>query len=190
MAGPGLRAGGARGRPRARPAAGEAGRQAASLGPGAPPPGGQQTRRLLCTGRSAEDFPRPCPRTKLTAGAAANFTAYNPLRIMPALGLREGASGAQLYDQGWEDRDGGWTDRLRPKMDTGVRDAGPVGISAGGEGARGRHGGHGPNSKLGGGDLQQNWRGKAGLWSDRYGGGGTRGRNREEAWSGYRRGGG
>lgn len=39
-------------------------------------------------------------------------------------------------------------DRLRPKMDTGARDAGPVEILAGEEGARSRHGGHGPKSRL------------------------------------------
>lgn len=39
-------------------------------------------------------------------------------------------------------------DRLRPKMDTGVRDAGPAEIPAGEEGAQSRHRGRGPKSRL------------------------------------------
>lgn len=92
--GPGLRAGGARGRPGAGQAAGKAGRRAASLGPGAPPPRGQQTGRPFCTSRGAEDFPRLCPRTKPTAGVAANFTAYSPPKSCQPPGLQKSASGA------------------------------------------------------------------------------------------------
>lgn len=38
--------------------------------------------------------------------------------------------------------------RLRPKMNKEGRDVGPVEIPAEGEGARTRHGGHGPKSRL------------------------------------------
>lgn len=49
---------------------------------------------------------------------------------------------------GWEERSGRWTDRLRPKMDTGARDVGPVEIPAGEEGALGRQAEHSPKSRL------------------------------------------
>ncbi|XP_032970372.1 collagen alpha-1(I) chain-like [Rhinolophus ferrumequinum] len=72
------------------------------LTPGSPSPRQYQTLRLLCTRRGAEDF----PRTKPTAGVAANFTAYNPLPCPSCQppGLRESAFGAWLYVLGQQER--------------------------------------------------------------------------------------
>lgn len=106
-AGPRLRAGGARGRPGARPAAGEAGRRAASLGPGAPPPAG--TRPFACSA------PAVARRTSLGPSRLREWpptsqpTSHLPPSRQPP-GLREGAFGARLHTQGWEERNGGWTE--------------------------------------------------------------------------------
>lgn len=117
--GPGLRAGGARGRPGAGQAAGKAGKQAASLGPGAPPPRGQQTGRRFCTGRGAEDFPRLCPRIKPTAGVAANFTAYSP----PNRASPQGCRRVRLVpgSKTGGGRTGMGVPGCRPKTNAGVR---------------------------------------------------------------------
>lgn len=87
------------------PAGSWEGGQAGSISrPGSPSPRRHQTLRPLCTRRDAEDF----PRTKPTAGVAANFTAYNPLPFPSCQppGLREDAFGAWLYvlgvgGEGW-----------------------------------------------------------------------------------------
>lgn len=135
------------------PAGSWEGGQAGSISPPrSPSPRQYQTLRLLCTRRGAEDF----PRTKPTAGVAVNFTAYNPLPY-PSCQPR-GCGRVRLVpgsmSWGWEERDGGWTDRLRTKMDTGARDAGPVEIPARDVGAPSRQGGHGPKSRLRGRRLE------------------------------------
>lgn len=143
--GPGLRAGGARGRPGAGQAAGKAGRQAASLGPGAPPPRGQQTGRRFCTSRGAEDFPRLCPRTKPTAGVVANFTAYSPpnyespqgcrrVRLVPGSKTGGGRIGMGEAGVPAKDKRGSLPRvRWRPRPEEKILE---------------EQGGHGPNSRL------------------------------------------
>lgn len=158
-----MRAGGARGRPGAGQAAGKAGRRAASLGLGAPPPRGQQTGRPFCTSRGAEDFPRLCPRTKPTAGVAANFTAYSP----PNHANPQGCRGVRLVP-GSEAGGGriGMGGRVSGQRRTRESDAGPMEISAWGKGLGGARGTRPQFQAEGEGTCSRDWKGKAGLWAD------------------------
>lgn len=145
----GGRAGGARGHSGARPAAGKAGRQAASPGPGAPPHWRQQTLRPLDTSptpvaarrtslgpsRPPEWPPTPHPTTP---SPAYHSSPQSCGRARSVPGSMPGVGG-----EGW-----GWADRLWQKMDMGARDAGPVEIPAGEEGAPSRREGHGSKSRL------------------------------------------
>lgn len=178
--GPGLRAGGARGYPGAWQAAGKAGRQAASLGPGAPPPAGNRpTARSALA--AAKRTTRGCALRPRTAGVAANFIAYPP-QIMPAPGAAGGCAWYRLHAQWWEEK---MSDPARDEHRR-VRHAGPVQISA-----RGRELGEdrGDTAQIPGwgrGLAAETGEGRQDSGAD-MGEEDTWGRYRGDTWSGYRR---
>lgn len=88
---------------------------------------------------------------------------------------------------GWEERDGGWTESLRPKMDKGGRDAMPVEFPSWRGGGSEQTWGARPQVQAEGEETcSRDWRGIAGLRVD-MGEGAIRTEIRGEAWLGYRR---
>lgn len=183
-AGPGLRAGGARGRPGARPAAGEAGRRAVSLAreplpPRAPDPSpalhrprrrGLPSDRADCgSGRQLHNLQPPRPRPIMPAPGAAGGCVWCPA-LCPKGGKR------RMGDGQTPTKDGHGSQGCRASRDPGRR----------GEGSEQTWGTRPQVQAEGEETCSRDWRGIE--TPGRYGGGSIGTEIRREAWSGYWRG--